>query len=260
MSSDPRRLPSLVAGLVAVAAAVVALVLHSPVAVGVAGAAGLVAGLLGWLGATLPLPPPTPRQAGAAVAGPEPVTDVTTTALAPTLATPPSSPAPPTVAVVDHREDIQTLVDPFTGLYTESYLLVALEARIAAARRRLRPISLVLLEVVDGMRQGRPTNADPRAVARALRDTLREADTAGRLTDGRYALVLEDTNENGAVWTVERLRTTLAGTRPGFTTWAGVSCYPAHGFTLTEILDGAEAALTLAREWRQDRIEVASVD
>ena len=258
MSSDPRRLPSLVAGLVAVAAAVVALVLHSPVAVGVAGAAGLVAGLLGWLGATLP--PVPARQAGAAVAEPETITDVTASALGTPVTPVAVSPSPPAVALVDHREEIQTLVDPFSGLYTESYLLVALEARIAAARRRLRPISLVLLEVVDGMRQGRPTNADPRAVARALRDTLREADTAGRLTDGRYALVLEDTNENGAVWTVERLRTTLASTRPGFTTWAGVSCYPAHGFTLTEILDGAESALTLAREWRQDRIEVATVD
>ena len=42
--------------------------------------------------------------------------------------------------------------------------------------------------------------------------------------------------------------------------WAGVACYPAHGFTTDEILDRADHALDLAREWRQDRIEVAHSD
>ena len=42
--------------------------------------------------------------------------------------------------------------------------------------------------------------------------------------------------------------------------WAGVACYPAHGFTTDEILDRADNALDMAREWRQDRIEVASAD
>ena len=42
--------------------------------------------------------------------------------------------------------------------------------------------------------------------------------------------------------------------------WAGVACYPAHGFTTDEVLDRADLALDMAREWRQDRIEVASAD
>jgi predicted signal transduction protein with EAL and GGDEF domain len=42
--------------------------------------------------------------------------------------------------------------------------------------------------------------------------------------------------------------------------WAGVACYPAHGLTTEEVLDRADLALDMAREWRQDRIEVASAD
>jgi hypothetical protein len=41
------------------------------------------------------------------------------------------------------------------------------------------------------------------------------------------------------------------------TMWAGVACYPAHAFSADELLDQARLALGSAREWKQDRIEVA---
>ena len=69
--------------------------------------------------------------------------------------------------------------------------------------------------------------------------------------------VLEDTSENGAIWTVERIRRQLLGAQAGVTLWAGVACYPAHAFDSDEILAQTEQALKAAREWRQDRIEVA---
>jgi two-component system cell cycle response regulator len=154
----------------------------------------------------------------------------------------------------------QLLVDPVTALYSESYLLVALDARIAAARRRLRPVSVVMVEVVEGLATGRTAACDPKIVADAVRTTLREADTASRMNDGRYALVLEDTPETGAIWTVERLRNCLLEEHRGLTIWAGVACYPAHAFNLDEILVQATTALESAKEWRQDRIEVATAD
>ena len=152
------------------------------------------------------------------------------------------------------------LTDPATGLFSEAYFEVALEARIAAARQRLRPVALVLLDIVDGSTGGDGSHADPAAVTNALRRTLREADTACRLDDGRFALVLEDTPENGAIWTVERIRTHLSEGGARCTVWAGVACYPAHAFDKDEILNQAKTALSQAREWRQDRIEVAQAD
>jgi len=164
----------------------------------------------------------------------------------------------PAVTVVDAVGDADLLTDSATGLFSESYFRVALEARISAARRHLRPVAVVLLEVVDGLNTGLPRPAKPEAVAAGVRETVRDADTACRMEDGRYGLVLEDTPENGAIWTVERIRRRLSEHAPGQTLWAGVACYPAHAFDTDEILQQAEAALEAAREWRQDRIEVAT--
>ena len=152
------------------------------------------------------------------------------------------------------------LTDAATGLFSEGYFTVALDARIAAARRQLEPVAVVLLEVIEGLDSGLPRPANPKAVAECINETIREADTACRLLDGGYALVLEDTAENGAIWTVERIRRRITNQASGLTMWAGVACYPAHGFSTDEILDRADNALDLAREWRQDRIEVAHSD
>ena len=150
------------------------------------------------------------------------------------------------------------LADPETGLFGEPYFEVTVQGRVAAARRHLRPVAVVLVDVATGVRAGEPEPLSPAAVAAALKATLREADTTCRLDDRTFGLVLEDTPENGAVWTVERLRRTIAADHNGVTLRAGVACYPAHAFDAGELRDRAGAALAAAREWRQDRIEVAT--
>ncbi|MEL7156632.1 MAG: diguanylate cyclase [Actinomycetota bacterium] len=154
-------------------------------------------------------------------------------------------------------EDSDGLVDVATGLFSESFFLVALDGRIAAARRHLRPVAVVLLEVVRGL-PGEPDPVEAALVAETVKSTLREADTACRLQNGYFALLLEDTPENGAIWTVERIRRKLLTDHDGLTIWAGVACYPAHAFSPNELMDAAQTALVAAREWRQDRIEVAT--
>jgi GGDEF domain-containing protein len=232
-----------------------------------AGIAGLTSGLVGFLppGRAGPDSPgyPTGRSGADRLLSPADACPAAPARhVAPAAPTGPGVPTPGLPAAVgqaevaDPDEELQGLVDTASGLFTESYLVIALEARIAAARRRLRPVSIVVLDVVESLFD-EPVPGDPVVVAASVRATLREADTAGRLANGHYLLVLEDTNETGAVWTVERVRSKLSKDRPGCTMWAGVACYPAHGFTVPEILGGAENALVLARQWRQDRIEVA---
>lgn len=162
------------------------------------------------------------------------------------------------VPLDDEPDETDALTDPSTGLFSESFFTVALDSRVAAARRHLRPVAIILLEVVEGIASGDPSDADAELVAEAIRVTLREADTACRLRNGYFALLLEDTPENGAIWTVERIRRQLLGAQQGLTLWAGVACYPAHAFSPNEIMAAAETALGAAREWRQDRIEVAT--
>lgn len=151
------------------------------------------------------------------------------------------------------------ITDPSTGLYTEAYFRAAVQARVAAARRHLRPVAVVLMEVTTGEGDAR-TQANPETVADYVLDTLRESDTACRTANGLYALVLEDTPENGAVWTVERIRREIAEDKLAMTVWAGVACYPAHAFEVRDLVGKASEALEAATEWHQDRIEVAVAD
>src|SRR4029079_9021128 len=151
-----------------------------------------------------------------------------------------------------------SLTDPATGLFNEQFFRVTLDTRVSAARRHLRPVAVVLLRVASGVREGSPADVAPVLVANGIRSTLRDADTACRLDDGNFALILEDTPENGAVWTVERVRRALALEHPGQTLWAGIACYPAHAFDAWELFERSQHALTSARECHQDRIEVAT--
>jgi GGDEF domain-containing protein len=155
-------------------------------------------------------------------------------------------------------EPSAALTDVETGLFNEQFFRVTLETRVSAARRHLRPVAVVLVQVAKGVREGAIAPSEPGVVTEGVRATLRDADTACRLDDGRFALILEDTPENGAVWTVERIRRALAGNHAGHTLWAGIACYPAHAFDAWELFDRAARALDAAREWQQDRIEVAT--
>ncbi len=158
----------------------------------------------------------------------------------------------------DADNEVDPLLDTDTGLFSESFFNVALESRIAVARRHLRPVAVVLLEVVEGLPSNDPIATAADKVAAAVSETLREADTACRMRNGIFALLLEDTPENGAIWTVERIRRCLATSGDELTLWAGIACYPAHAFGPKEVVTAAESALVSAREWRQDRIEVAA--
>lgn len=163
----------------------------------------------------------------------------------------------------EHADDDETsagaavdeIADPETGLPGERFFDVTLTSRVAAAKRHLRPVAVVLLEVADTA--GAPVDATP--VAAELTATLREADIACRLPgEACFGMLLEDTSENGAVWTVERFRratSVRSGTR---ILRAGIACYPAHAFDADELLARASEALEAARQWRQDRIEVAT--
>jgi diguanylate cyclase (GGDEF)-like protein len=156
--------------------------------------------------------------------------------------------------------DRDQLVEPESQLFSEAYFRVALDSRLASARRHLRPVAVGLLEVSEGSGTRLGGSTPPDRVAAAIRETVREADIACRLDDGTFAVVLEDTPENGAVWTVERIRRNLVSRFGEHTMWAGVACYPAHAFSTDELLAQSRSALTAAKDWNQDRIEVAVAD
>jgi Diguanylate cyclase, GGDEF domain len=143
-----------------------------------------------------------------------------------------------------------------SGLFNEKYFRATIDTRVLAAKRHLRPVSIALVTVSAG--SDRTQTADMVKVSHAIRTTLRDSDIACHLDNGRFAFILEDTPEDGAVWTLERLRRCLGEVDVNMVQWAGISCYPAHAFNSAELLQKAEEALGTASEWPQARIEVAN--
>jgi len=144
-----------------------------------------------------------------------------------------------------------------SGLLDEHFVRSTLRNRLTVARRALRPLAVVCFEALETDR-GRPTvpvAADE--VAAILKRTLREADVAAHAGAGTFACILEDTGEDGAVWTAERVRRKLVDDGRTRRFHAGVAAYPAHGLEAEELEAAARAALAAARDWSTDRIEVA---
>jgi diguanylate cyclase (GGDEF)-like protein len=153
-----------------------------------------------------------------------------------------------------------TLLDPESGLLLEGWLTTAVESRIASGRRRLTPVAVVMMEVLEYVQIDDPHDVDAGKVAELLRATVREADGMFRLDEGGFAVVLEDTDDMGALLVTKRFGEAVEAMAPGAVVRAGLACYPAHGMTAREVLDRSDEALEQARRWRQHRIEVARAE
>jgi len=163
-----------------------------------------------------------------------------------------------TKAETETPAQADVITDPDSKLFSEVFFSASLVKRVSAARRGLRPLSVAVLDVWTDFGSVDAAQAPAAPVAEVLLEVFREADTIARGNDGLYLVLLEDTPENGAVWSLERLRRKVSETLSHHTTWAGVSCYPAYGFDADQLLSQARKALDLAKEWPQDRVEVTA--
>ncbi|MFN8016954.1 MAG: diguanylate cyclase [Acidimicrobiales bacterium] len=164
----------------------------------------------------------------------------------------------PTAAAGLARSGSDDIVDPETGVFSQTFFDASLGKRISAARRGLRPLTVAMVEVVEKVGEPDCHQTTAKPVADILLETLREADTVARMDDGVFAVLLEDTPENGAIWTLERIRRKISEDLDGCTVRAGMSCYPAYAFDANQLVEQSLGALEAAREWRQDRIEVTT--
>jgi Diguanylate cyclase, GGDEF domain len=155
------------------------------------------------------------------------------------------------------------IVDVDTGLPDNHFFELLLEGRVAAARRRLWPLALVMVEIRPAATVGLFTVL--------LRRTIREADTACRIGPTTFAILLEDTGETGGVWAAERIQIAVAKEREAGTAGtdlrvaAGVASYPNHALKADQLLLAAESALERARGQRPHQhglgaVEVARAD
>lgn len=148
---------------------------------------------------------------------------------------------PPRPATASDRDEL-------TGLPGRDQFLLQAEVILALAQRQEFPFTVVDLDI-EGLQRindeiGRDAgDALLRHVAQQLRSCLRASDLIARLGDDDFLLLLPGIEPGPVLDTLlERLRETVATPLP----WpgqplsvdlsAGVSCYPADGFTLEDLL------------------------
>lgn len=126
--------------------------------------------------------------------------------------------------------------DELTGLANFRLFEYLLQHAINMARRTKQPVSLFYLDIND-------TIGDEvlKEVARRISSTLRDSDIAARLGGDKFALLLPETDVDGAVSVAEKILNKLSEPYEEFTLGAsiGIAIYPQNGEALLHLADTA---------------------
>jgi diguanylate cyclase (GGDEF)-like protein len=160
--------------------------------------------------------------------------------------------------------------DTLTGLYRYDHFLTVTRQEVARANRYSRPVGCLMVDV-DGLRRindsygsggGDRTIAEVGEIARRL---LRSSDMVARLSGGRLAILLPESDEEACLTVAERILATVAdhafilqrGSVERLTVTVGVAVHPPFGVTAMALVDAAHAALLDAKAAGRNRYALA---
>ncbi len=178
--------------------------------------------------------------------------------------------------VRSHEEaELAAVSDGLTGLANRRHLYDCLRSEQERSQRFGHPLSLVLLDVdnfkrINDTRGHLAGDAVLCAVASVLRSSVREIDLAARYGGEEFAVLVPETDAEGAAHLAERLRQAIEarvvefedGPISGITASFGVACCPGRtngdGFAgQTALIGTADAALYEAKKSGKNRVVVA---
>lgn len=159
----------------------------------------------------------------------------------------------------------QAITDELTGLVNRRRFMEALDAEIARTQRLRSNVSLMLADLDDfkriNDRFGHPAGDEAlRVFAEVLRAELREIDVAARLGGEEFAVLLPETDLEGALAVAERLRERVGerpvlddhGTPVHLTASIGVAEYTTG--SRDDLLRRADAGLYRAKQEGKNRV------
>ena len=179
------------------------------------------------------------------------------------------------IGFTEIREDISTqkkleelwMIDQLTGLYNRSKLDELFEAELKRANRYGIHFSLLFIDI-DHFKQindihGHMVGDDVLcAVAKQLKENVRDVDVLGRWGGEEFMLILPNTNQSEALILAEKLRNIIkAHLFPPvshLTISIGISSY-ITGFDADELFKRADDALYRAKAKGRDRVELGMV-
>lgn len=162
--------------------------------------------------------------------------------------------------------------DSLTGIGNYHYLMERLDQQAAGGGPNGHPFAYVMMDL-DGLKgfndcHGHLAGDDVlRRVAGLLRTGARSMDVVARYGGDEFALVMPDTDEEGARAAAERLRGVVAdhfaASAPGglaeITLSVGVAICPTHGTSPSRLVKAADDALYRAKLSGKDRVVLASL-
>jgi diguanylate cyclase (GGDEF)-like protein len=177
---------------------------------------------------------------------------------------------------IDHAHlhaETRTLAttDPLTRLANRRAFDVVLEQEVVRAERYQQALGLMVLDI-DNFKLYNDTHGHLqgderlRALARLIRDNLREPDFAARYGGEEFAVILPNTDQAGALALAERLLQRAAAAAPaglnivpgvpapGYTFSLGLAVFPADAGTAEGLLLAADNAELAAKRAGKNRV------
>jgi diguanylate cyclase (GGDEF)-like protein len=165
--------------------------------------------------------------------------------------------------------ELRAATDSLTGLPNKRAVDDTLKRMLAHASRSITPLALLVIDLdhfkTINDQLGHPVGDQALAdVGVALSAALRVSDFAGRNGGEEFAVLLPDTNLEGALKAAEKIRIAIADINipaPDITLTAslGVAVYPDHATNAERLERLADAALYTAKRTGRNRVESAAV-
>ena len=161
----------------------------------------------------------------------------------------------------------QALTDGLTGCFNRRSFDLQLERDLHFAKRMRQPLSLIMLDIDNfkyiNDRAGHETgDAALRMLAETLKAELKGVDTAVRFGGDEFAVILPQTNLEGAMIVAERLRAQVEKTdvpRYGAITASfGLATFPIHASSRDELVVAADHALYNSKHSGRNRVSTPS--
>ena len=161
-----------------------------------------------------------------------------------------------------NAKSLYSFLDPLTHLYNRPYFNNQLEKEILRSRRSGESFTLLLLDI-DGFREynvrflNASGNIALQEFAGILGGSVREVDTVARMGGSGFAVILLESNTDGALALanriIQRFRRHLLPGIDGSRTERlnasiGIASFPSDSFDFSDLLSKAERALYAARE------------